>query len=142
MIKIPFNKVQQYRPIIPYGQWVRVNGDKVLFNRSYTPFAIKTSDGDVELCDRFWVKNIHKTEHFWDDRSSPWKEPDTLQKCCEILDAWGIVIATRLEPGKVSHTVFYHDDWCAQLNGKGTCNCEPDIEFDADPSTIYGGGVA
>ena len=142
MIRIPFSKARQYKPVLPYGMWTRLDGDKVLFNRGYTPFAIKSPDASVDLCDHFHVENIVKDEFFWDDWSAPTRNEETLQKCCEILDDWGIVIAPRPEPGTVSHTVFHHDDWCDQLNGKGACNCEPDIEFDADPSTIYGGDAA
>lgn len=30
------------------------------------------------------------------------------------------------EPGVYEATVF-HDDWCDLLNGKGPCNCEPEV---------------
>jgi len=30
------------------------------------------------------------------------------------------------ERGRLYHTVFFHDDWCAIYSG-GACNCNPDI---------------
>ena len=30
-------------------------------------------------------------------------------------------------PGKVYESRVMHDDWCDLLNGKGFCNCDPDI---------------
>jgi len=36
--------------------------------------------------------------------------------------------AQRLKPGvHMAHVM--HDDWCDQLNGRGTCNCEPEIKI-------------
>ncbi len=32
-------------------------------------------------------------------------------------------------PGEVVEVMVYHDDWCAQLNGNGECNCDPDVEL-------------
>ena len=142
MININLKNAEKYRPVIPYGKWTQLNGDQVLFNRGYAPFAVKKPSGEVEICDHFWVKNIVNSEHFWDDWEPPWKSPEILQKCCQILDDWGVVISPRFERGAVSHIVYRHDDWCTQLNGKSACNCEPDIEFDANPETIYDGGAA
>ena len=30
----------------------------------------------------------------------------------------------NLSPG-IHHITVEHDDWCALLNGKGSCNCSP-----------------
>ena len=30
------------------------------------------------------------------------------------------------EPG-VYETLILHDEWCDLLNGKGPCNCEPEV---------------
>lgn len=37
-----------------------------------------------------------------------------------------------MEPGKVSHLIFYHDDWCRIYRGQN-CNCEPEIRRFAEP---------
>jgi len=29
----------------------------------------------------------------------------------------------------IMHASVAHDDWCAFLNNRGECNCEPDIKF-------------
>jgi hypothetical protein len=29
--------------------------------------------------------------------------------------------------GMVSYVPIYHDDWCKLLNGKGRCNCNPEV---------------
>jgi hypothetical protein len=39
---------------------------------------------------------------------------------------------TPLEPGRVFHAVFYHDDWCKIYDGDG-CNCRPDFRLFAEP---------
>jgi len=31
-------------------------------------------------------------------------------------------------PGVVSGISVYHDDWCALINGRGVCNCDPEIQ--------------
>ena len=32
------------------------------------------------------------------------------------------------KPGSVYSTTVLHDDWCDQLNGRGPCNCEPELK--------------
>lgn len=31
-----------------------------------------------------------------------------------------------IKPGKLYDLTVLHDDWCAQLKGKGPCNCNPE----------------
>jgi hypothetical protein len=33
----------------------------------------------------------------------------------------------RLEPG-LQFLCVYHDGWCDKINGKGPCNCRPDVK--------------
>lgn len=37
----------------------------------------------------------------------------------------------QLPRGEISHAHVYHDDWCDFLNGRGPCNCNPEIRIDA-----------
>jgi hypothetical protein len=39
---------------------------------------------------------------------------------------------TPLEPGRVFHAVFYHDEWCS-IYDSGDCNCKPDVRMFAEP---------
>jgi hypothetical protein len=32
-------------------------------------------------------------------------------------------------PRTVAGVLTCHDDWCELLNGRGPCNCEPELEF-------------
>ncbi len=111
MIRIPFSQARACRSVLPYGQWTTRNGDIVLFNRSYAPFAIKYPDGMFELCDRFWVNDIVKQEFFWDDWTSPWRKRESIGKCCKILSQWGIGIMSRSKPDGVTHFAFRQEDW-------------------------------
>jgi len=36
-------------------------------------------------------------------------------------------------PGRIYHVNVYHDDWCDQLNLRGLCNCNPEVD---DPVEI------
>jgi hypothetical protein len=36
-------------------------------------------------------------------------------------------------PGRVTHMIVQHDDWCRLLRGKGDCNCNPDITRHVQP---------
>jgi hypothetical protein len=38
-----------------------------------------------------------------------------------------------LEPGRVYHLVFHHDEWCAFYSGQ-ECNCRPRISRHVEPS--------
>ena len=38
-----------------------------------------------------------------------------------------------LEPGKVQHVVYFHDDGCSIFAG-GECNCSPTVERRAEPT--------
>jgi hypothetical protein len=31
--------------------------------------------------------------------------------------------------GKFHESVIYHDDWCDFLNGRGKCNCDPEVKL-------------
>ena len=35
------------------------------------------------------------------------------------------------QPG-VYHLATMHDNWCLRLNGKGLCNCDPEMTFTDD----------
>ena len=37
--------------------------------------------------------------------------------------------AGQVRPGTVHHVLVYHDDGCAQLEGRGPCDCDPDIRM-------------
>ncbi len=51
------------------------------------------------------------------------KVPNYMAKLLEALE-------TRpLNPGHFYLTAVNHDSWCDQLNGRGPCNCEPELEF-------------
>jgi len=39
-------------------------------------------------------------------------------------------------PGRVAHLVVQHDDWCALLNEKGECNCNPTITRHLQPKEL------
>jgi hypothetical protein len=44
--------------------------------------------------------------------------------------------AGAFPPGSLTIGTVYHDDWCAQINGKGPCDCAPDMEFQVvDPGS-------
>ena len=34
-----------------------------------------------------------------------------------------------VERGKLYDIQIQHDDWCALLDGRGPCNCDPDIKL-------------
>lgn len=40
------------------------------------------------------------------------------------------------KPGAALAVSILHDDWCDLMNGRGVCNCEPEI------STVSAGGAA
>ena len=35
-------------------------------------------------------------------------------------------IGMSAKPGTVNHVTVMHDDWCALLNKRGACNCNPE----------------
>ena len=37
----------------------------------------------------------------------------------------------QLLPGEVYSARIRHDSWCAFLNGRGPCDCDPDVSLDA-----------
>lgn len=43
------------------------------------------------------------------------------------------------KPGSVVHTEVLHDACCDRLNGRGPCNCDPDIRRIPSPSTTQEG---
>ena len=45
--------------------------------------------------------------------------------------------ATMANGGGLVAIQIRHDDWCAFLNGKGECNCDPDVKV-ADALGKYG----
>ena len=45
--------------------------------------------------------------------------------------------AEVLGPG-VHHVEIRHDDWCSLLNGRGVCDCAPDVESGARIEKKYG----
>lgn len=46
--------------------------------------------------------------------------------------------AKTVKSGTVSHSVVRHDSWCALLNSRGDCTCNPDVEHDVSLASIYG----
>ncbi len=34
-----------------------------------------------------------------------------------------------LQESGLHHVVVRHDDWCALLNGRGECNCRPEVDY-------------
>jgi hypothetical protein len=43
-----------------------------------------------------------------------------------------VPIDAPLEPGRVYHTVFAHDDWCEIYSGRD-CNCSPIVRRFVEP---------
>jgi hypothetical protein len=41
--------------------------------------------------------------------------------------------AVPLTHDAVTIATVAHDDWCLLLNGKGECNCDPEISYRAAP---------
>lgn len=39
-----------------------------------------------------------------------------------------LALSGGLKPGTVSAVTIAHDDWCDLINGRGGCNCDPDLE--------------
>ncbi len=37
-------------------------------------------------------------------------------------------------PGRIYHINTFHDDWCDQLNNRGLCNCNPEVD---DPVEVH-----
>ncbi len=35
---------------------------------------------------------------------------------------------TNLQPGRIYHITVRHDGWCNQLNRRGPCNCNPEVD--------------
>lgn len=59
------------RRSLPYGKWTCKDGREVIFNREYQPI-LQTKDGVASHADRGeWVRNIVKTEMYYDDSCSP-----------------------------------------------------------------------
>lgn len=42
------------------------------------------------------------------------------------------VEAGGIKPGSMQRIEVQHDNWCALLNGKGACNCNPNIVWKSD----------
>jgi hypothetical protein len=40
-------------------------------------------------------------------------------------------LQVSLPPGRVSHAVIRHDQWCAVYQGRA-CDCDPDVSLHAD----------
>jgi hypothetical protein len=59
------------RRMLPYGKWTCADGREVVFNREYQPI-FQRKDGVVSHADRNeYVKNIVKTEMYYDDGCAP-----------------------------------------------------------------------
>jgi len=35
----------------------------------------------------------------------------------------------QVKAGSMSNVMIRHDDWCDRLNGRGECNCDPEVEI-------------
>lgn len=51
------------------------------------------------------------------------KQPAQPNYLADILK-----MAQTVQPGTYQDVYVYHDDWCALLKGKGSCNCNPEVE--------------
>jgi hypothetical protein len=43
-----------------------------------------------------------------------------------------VALDAPYEPGRLYHTVYFHDDWCAIYSGQ-ECNCEPILRRYEEP---------
>ena len=51
------------------------------------------------------------------------REPHYLKRVLEFG-------RTGAKPGTVTHITVLHDEWCAQLQDTGLCNCEPELQLE------------
>lgn len=52
-------------------------------------------------------------------------DPHHLPVMRELLRRCG----DKIKAGRQYRVEAFHDGWCAQLNGKGHCNCEPECRL-------------
>jgi len=87
-----FNQFRPQRLLLPYGKWTCTDGKEVLFNRDYAPIWKKDLKGKVTKVDAdTWVENIDQSEHYYDDRTAPYRgDKRTLKVCEKVLEDWGV----------------------------------------------------
>lgn len=39
------------------------------------------------------------------------------------------ILAHGVERGSMQNCMIRHDGWCDRLNGRGECNCDPEVEI-------------
>jgi hypothetical protein len=59
------------RRTLPYGAWTCLDGRIVIFNRNYTPIVQQVNGVNAYADKSEWVKDIAKTEYFFDDITDP-----------------------------------------------------------------------
>ena len=62
----------------------------------------------------------------------------TRREYYQQMATWPVITPGSLYPGRNMHILFRHDDWCAKVNRKGECNCNPDISCHLEPEDYAG----
>jgi hypothetical protein len=86
------SSVRAWMLLLPYGKWTCITGREVLFNRSYWPIWERAGpDAPVSpACPGKWVEGIVKSEHYYDDYTSPRRNAETRRLCRRVLKQWGV----------------------------------------------------
>ena len=94
------------RKYLPYGMWLTITGEWVLYNRRYQPFMVRSPDGQVFGCDpKRWVEDIDTRYYFFNDSCAPndLQYPstginktmrDTFDRCCEVIRRFNDPVST------------------------------------------------
>lgn len=94
--KRPLSLFVPARLKLAYGVWTEENGSKVLFSRDYKPLW-RLTDGKRPERLRPWL-SIERIEsqHFWDDRNTPWWSVRRLKEEENRLSGFGIRCLPKL----------------------------------------------
>lgn len=83
-------KLEYYREELPYGIWTCEGGRLVLFNRHYQPIWEKLPDGTVRHMPEHTYIDWLRQDYFYNDSNPPRLSKDTVTRCKEFLEEWGI----------------------------------------------------
>jgi len=88
----PLRGFRPMRLYLPYCKWTCADGREVLFNRDYNPIWQRSADGVVSPIQPDTHINYNKSEHYYNDRTTPYGGDDnTLKKCRAVLEEWNVV---------------------------------------------------
>ena len=76
------------RKTLPYGQYCRQDGSRVLFNRDYEPLVEIGPEGERRPCDPHEHVQFDSQEWFYGDEgvlAMPWRDSASLECCVGIL---------------------------------------------------------